>query len=92
MSHTLVPPFSVATARGRLFYLFLAKLKDLILPGFLHQKCIKLAQGLLVSVASILQSCHTSFLSACSFFLWCFVCLFVCSEDNLLAEEKFRLF
>lgn len=69
LPQTLTPP-SAAIARGRSFYSFLTALKDLMLPGFLYQKCIKLAQGLLFSVASILQSCHTYFLSSCSHFFF----------------------
>lgn len=62
--------FFCCNGRGRSFYSFLKKLRDLILPGFLHHKCIKRAQGLLFSVASILHACHIAFISACSVFIY----------------------
>lgn len=68
LSQTLTHPSGVAIAHSRLFYSFLVKLRDLILSVYLHQKSIKLAEALLFSVTSILHSCHTSSLLACSFF------------------------
>lgn len=103
LSQTLTHPPGVAIAHSRLFCSFLAKLRDLILSVCLHQKCIKLAEGLLFSVTSILHLSYIIFtcllffvffflfFSFILFFPLTFLFFFFRFEDMMFAGKKTNL-